>query len=192
MKKILLFFSAIAIVSCSSDDDSSTENNSTSFRYDGTAFQLQPSMGISEIIMPRVTESNGQFYDRSTISLTGLNGMTSTATVSFDLYYKTGTSVGGTYIIHDTEVSNAIDFDEFLAIDGRASLGWTSAGVIFSMGSGSMTSGNNPTGSVQIIVNSPTNYTVKYIGNFREYNGDFEVVRNLPAEINVTGDITRE
>jgi hypothetical protein len=53
-----------------------------------------------------------------------------------------------------------------------------------------MTNGNNPTGTVQVIVNSPTNYTLKYDGDFRLYENGFDFVRNMPADVNVTSDVT--
>lgn len=189
MKKLIFLFTAVALVGCSSDDGPSTPSASTSFSYDGTEYQLQEGMNMSEIIMANVTEFNGESYDRSTISVTGLNGTSSTSTISFDLYYKTGTSVAGTYTIHDTEAAGAVDFEEFLVGQNRGCMGWISAGVVLSLSDGTWTNGNNPTGTVTLTVNSPTNYTLEYSGNFRLYDG-FDFVRNMPAEINVTSDVT--
>ncbi len=190
MKKLILFFTAVAMVGCSSDDDSSNSGGGTTFSFDETEYQLQPGVSMTEIIMAEVIDVNGESYDRSTISVTGVSGTSSTASITFDLYYKTGTSVAGTYNIYDSEADGSTDFNDFLEGQNRGCMGWTSAGIIFSLSGGtSMTSGNNPTGTVEVIVNSESNYTLKYNGNFRLYNNGFDFVRNMPANINVTSDV---
>ncbi|RYG50428.1 MAG: hypothetical protein EOO01_10740, partial [Chitinophagaceae bacterium] len=77
MKKLLLLFTAVAITSCSSDDGGSSTGG-TSFNFDGETFQLQPTMGMTEIRMATVAEYNGESYDRSTVTVVGLNGTAST------------------------------------------------------------------------------------------------------------------
>jgi len=190
MKKIFLFLTAAVMIGCSDDDSSSNSTGGTSFNFDGTTYQLQPGMdmNMSEIIMSDVMEFNGETYDRSTLSVTGINGMSASATVSFDLYYKSGTSVAGTYTIYDNEADDTGDFEDFLATQERGCMGWTSAGMAFTMGDGNMVSGNNPTGTVKVIVNSATNYTLIYEGNFREYDG-FDFVRNIPTNIHITSNV---
>lgn len=190
MKKIILLFAAITLVSCSDDDNSSSSTGGSTFDLDGAEFELQQGVNMTEIKMADVFEVNGESYDRSTVTITGLAGMSSTATVAFDLYYKSGTSIEGTYNIDDTDFENTDSFQDFLAANGRGCMGWTSAGVIFSLNGGGMTRGNNPGGTVKLIVNSATKYTVKYDGNFKIYDDELEFVRNMPADINITDDVT--
>ncbi|MBF0693641.1 MAG: hypothetical protein IR153_01120 [Flavobacterium sp.] len=190
MKKLILFLAALAIVGCSDDDDNSSNSSAgTSFSFDGTTYQLVPQAGMSEIVMEDVADYNGVAYDRSTISIVGMNGTSQTATVSFDLYYKSGTSVEGTYAIYDQEADETGDFEEFLDGQNRGSMGWTSMGMVFNINTSAMTSGNNPTGTVKVVKNSANNYTLTYNGNFRMYQNGFTFVRNMPASINVVSNV---
>ncbi len=189
MKKVLILLTAIVLMSCSSDDDNSNATSS-SFNLDGDVYQLIEGMGMIELIMPEVVEVNGETYDRSSITLTGMKGTSSSATVSFDLYYKTGTSVAGTYNIYDSTNEGGDDFEEFLQGQDRGCMGWTSAAAVFMLDGSDMTTANNPTGSVQVIVNSSTNYTLKYNGNFRVYDLELNFDRNMPANINVSSTVT--
>lgn len=188
MKKVLILLTAIVLMGCSSDDDNSNSSGS-SFNFDGDVYQLIEGMGMVEIFMPEVVEANGETYDRSSITITGMQGTTSTATISFDLYYKTGTSIAGTYNIYDSEDDGGQNFEDFLEGQNRGCMGWTSAAAVFSMSGSDIITGNNPTGSVQVIVNSPTNYTLKYNGNFRLYDFELNFVRNMPANINVSSNV---
>jgi hypothetical protein len=193
MKKLILLFTAIAMVGCSNDDDSSDTSAGTSFSLDGDQYQLLDEAGMSEIVMADAYEVDGVSYDRSTITVTGLNGMTTTGSVSFDLYYKTGTSVAGTYTIYNPENEDSVGEEFFLTGQDRVCMGWTSMASIFTFDGGiDMNNANNPEGTVEVIVNSATNYTLKYNGNFRVYENGFDFVGNMPADINVVSDVTTE
>jgi len=188
MKKVFILLTAIVLMGCSSDDDNSNSTGS-SFNLDGDVYQLIEGMGMVEIIMPEVVEVNGEAYDRSSITITGMKGTTSSATISFDLYYKTGTTVAGTYNIYDSE-DDGQNFEEFLNGQNRGCMGWTSAAAVFMLDGSDMITANNPTGTVQVIVNSSTNYTLKYNGNFRVYDLELNFDRNMPANINVSSTVT--
>ncbi|HEY0091285.1 MAG TPA: hypothetical protein VGB43_02270, partial [Flavobacterium sp.] len=62
MKKLILLFAAVAFLGCSNDDDSTPTPAppTNSFKYDGTVFQLQPTINMNEMIMDNVLDFNGQ------------------------------------------------------------------------------------------------------------------------------------
>ena len=188
MKKILFLFTTVAFIGCSGDDDSASVMAGTSFSYDSTTFNLMPTQGIIDQRMAEAMTIGEQSYDRSTITIIGLNGTTETATISFDLYHKTGTSLAGSYEI-DESLDEMDEFEDFLAANDRACLGWTSAAMRASF-SGTFESANNPSGTVTIVENSATNYTVTYSGNFKQYEDGFDFVGNVPCDINVQANVT--
>lgn len=190
MKKNIIIIAGLFlfITSCSNDDSTDAPPpTSPSFSLDNSVFSLLPAQGITEIKSDAVFTINNVTYNRSTISIIGLNGFTTTATISFDLYYKNGMSVAGTYSIFDEDSS--ANFEDFISPLDRACMGWTSLGVIFPFSGANQVSCNNPTGTVKIIANSSTNYTIQYTGNFRIYNSDFVITRNVPSTINITGNV---
>lgn len=189
MKKVFILLTAMVLMGCSSDDDNSGTNSST-FNLDGTVYTLQVGMDIMEIRMPEAIDYNGETYDRSTISFVGMDGTTSSGTITFDLYYKTGTSIDGTYNIYDSVDDEGQDFEVFIDGENRACMGWTSAAAVFMLDGSDLTTANNPTGTVQVIVNSATNYTVKFNGNFRLYDTDFNFIENMPANIDISSNVT--
>ncbi len=191
MKK--LFFLPILLLILTACGGSDDDNNTPpvvpqSFSYDGQTYNLLGTQGITEIRLTNVFDIGGTMYDRSTISVIGLQGFTRTGTVSFDLYYKHGMSVAGTYNIF-TESDSETDFAEFLSPLDRGCMGWISMASSFNNASGVDVSSNNPSGTVKIIANSPTNYTIQFNGNFKVYEDGFTFVRNAPAVVNVTGNV---
>lgn len=178
----------LLLTSCGSDDENEVPvTTNQTFNLDNHTFSLLGNQGINELVMTNVYTINNISYNRSTLTLTGMNGFTESAIVSFDLYYKAGMSIAGTYTIYADEDESF--FDDFLAPLDRGCLGWLTSGVIFPFATGQQIRSNNPTGTVKIIVNSPTNYTIQYTGNFRIYNDDFTVNRNVPSVINCTGNV---
>lgn len=175
---------------CSNDNDDETPPVipvPQSFMLDNHNYSLLGFQGLTEIKMGGVYTIEGVNYDRSTITVTGMNGLTETGMVSFDLYYKTGTSMAGTYQIDDS--LDDIDlFQNLLSAQERACMGWVSSGVIFNMGGGDPLNSRNPSGTVTVTVNSATNYTVGYTGNFKLYENGFDFVRNVPCSVAVTAD----
>lgn len=192
MKKLPVLFSALFLIltACGGNDD---DNNNIppvvqqSFSFDGQTYNLLGAQGITEAKMENVMDIDGVQYDRSTISLIGLQGFVKTATMSFDVYYKHGMTVAGTYNIFDDIDESS--FDTYLGARDRACLGWVSQAAAFDNMSGVDTSANNPSGTVTIVTNSPTNYTVQYTGNFKVYDDGFTFVRNAPTVVNVTGAV---
>lgn len=192
MKKLFLFVAAVAMASCSGDDSPGAAAAGSSFNFDGTQFNMQAGMGISEFRMTDISIVDGVNLNRSTISVSGINGtMDRTATISFDLYHKAGTSVAGTYQISDEEDDiDSNDFETYILSNDRACLGWTTSGMAASLSGGSMVNGNNPTGTVTITANSATNYTVTFSGDFRKYDFDGNITQTIPASVNVAGEVT--
>jgi hypothetical protein len=190
MKKLLLIpVLFLFLISCGNSDD---DNNTPpvvpqSFNFDGQTYNLLGTQGITEGRMTNVFDIDGTLYDRSTISVIGLQGFTNSGTVSFDLYYKHGMSVAGTYNIF-TESDSETDFAEFIQPLDRGCMGWISMATSFTSGGGNV-SANNPGGTVKVIANSPTNYTIQFNGNFKVYEDGFTFVRNAPAVVNVTGNV---
>jgi len=191
MSKNILFgiCGLLLLTGCSSSDDAPTPPAAPSFTFDNSTYSLLGAQGITEARMQHVFDIDGVFYNRSSITLIGLIGFSKTATVSFDLYYKDGMSVGGTYTIYQEEDDNMVDFQDYMVPLNRACMGWTTAGYAVNMSNSDETSANNPSGTVKITVNSPTNYTIQYSGNFRVYVDGFTFVRNAPTAINVTGTV---
>lgn len=178
----------LMLTGCGGSDDAPTPPATQSFTLDNSTYSLLGTQGITEGRMQHVFDIGGTFYNRSTISVIGLIGFSRTATVSFDLYYKDGMSVGGTYTIYQ-EDDSMTSFEDFMSPLDRGCMGWTTAGVAFNLSDSTQFSANNPSGTVKIIVNSPTNYTIQYTGNFRVYDDGFTFVRNAPTTVNVTGTV---
>lgn len=189
MKKILLITACLALVltSCTRDNATPPPPPGPTFTLDSQTFMLLAAQGITEYKTPTPYPISGINYLRSTISVTGLLGFSKSGTVSFDLYHREGTSVAGTYTIYDADSTPG--FQDFLAPLERGCMGWTSVGVIINLANNAYASSNNPLGTVTIIVNTPTNYTVQYTGNFREYDTNFNIVRTVPASVNVTAPV---
>lgn len=190
MKKLLLFPVLFLMLSaCGGSDDN---NNippvvTQSFNFDGETYNLLGVEGITEGVFEDAFNIGGTQYDRSTINIIGLQGFAKTGTVSFDVYYKHGMTVAGTYTIFDD--IDQTDFETYLGARDRACLGWISQASSFNNMSGIDISSNNPSGTLKVIANSPTNYTVQYSGNFKVYENGFDFVRNAPAVIDVTGNV---
>ena len=144
---------------------------------------MLPQNGISKTVTQNVFNLNGYSYNRNTITITGLNGFT-VAALSFDLYVRAGQAIAGTFPIYDSQSDDTSSFDEYLTPLDRACLGWTSSA------STGQFSCNNPLGSIKIIENNAQNYTIQFSNNFRTYNSDFIVQSNIPAVINITGNVT--
>jgi hypothetical protein len=178
----------LILTGCSGSDDAPTPPITQSFTFDNSTYSLLGTQGIVEAKMEHVFDIDGVFYNRSSISVIGLIGFSKTATVSFDLYYKDGMSVGGTYTIYQ-EDDSMTSFEDFMSPLDRACMGWTTAGYAVNMSNSTDFSANNPSGTVKVIVNSPTNYTLQYSGNFRVYDDGFTFVRNAPTTVNVTGTV---
>lgn len=192
MKKMITLAAALlfALAGCSSDDseDPVPTPAAQSFSFDNNNYTLLSAQAISELKFENVFEAGGVQYDRSGITIIGMNGFTATSTVGFDLYYKHGQSVAGTYQIFNEE-QNMDFFEDFVAPLDRGCMGWTSLGTMFNMSTSFEVDSNDPVGTVKIIANSANNYTIQFEGNYRVYNDDFVVVRNVPASINVTGEV---
>jgi hypothetical protein len=187
MKNLMLISSCLLLflTGCNSGDNNPPVTPPTaSFTFDNQNYSVLPSQGINEMQMNNFVTFNDIPYNRSQISIIGLLGFSQTASIAFDLYYREGTSIAGTYTIDDEESSS---FEDFVAPLDRGCMGWTSMGGVFGM-SGEGVNANNPQGTVTITVNSPNNYTIHYVGNFRIYE-DFEVVRTVPCVMDVTGPV---
>jgi hypothetical protein len=186
-KPFTIFCAALVLLtSCSSSDDSATP--SSDFSIDNQSYTLLPSQGIVEQKMNNMITQQGQTFDRSTITLSGTSG-TNVATVSFDLYYKDGLPVEGTYSIAETLNSTNPDFYASLVTNQKLCLGWTSMCAVFQGGSSIAINANNPVGTVTVTKNSTANYTIQYNGNFRKYNSSFQVVGTVPVVINITSNV---
>ncbi|HMJ45719.1 MAG TPA: membrane lipoprotein lipid attachment site-containing protein, partial [Ferruginibacter sp.] len=121
MKNILFAICGLLLLTgCNNTDDAPTPPATQSFNFDNNTYSLLGSQGITEARMQHVFDIDGVFYNRSNISLIGLIGFSRTATVSFDLYYKDGMSVGGTYTIYQEEDDNMVDFQDYLTPLDRA------------------------------------------------------------------------
>jgi len=189
MKKALLCASGmfLFLLGCSSSDDAAPAPVVTpSFTFDNQTYSVIPSSGINEL--RQQTTFNDVVYDRSSITVVGMIGFAQTATMSFDLYYRHGESIAGTYPIYDSETSDA-GFDDYITPLSRACLGWTSLGNVFMTSGADPVNANNPHGTVTVTANSPTNYTIHFVGDFKIYDDNFEVVRNVPCSMNVTGPV---
>lgn len=180
----ILCAALVLFTSCSSDD--STE--SSEFVIDNQSYTVNPGQGVIEQKLNNFYTQQGQTFDRSTITINGISG-TNVAAVSFDLYYKDGLPVEGTYSIAETLDDNDVDFFDDLVTNQKLCLGWTSLCAVFQGGSSVAVNANNPIGSVTVTKNSATNYTIKFNGNYRKYNSSFQVIGTVPVVINVTSDV---
>ena len=195
MKKITLItllLVSIIFAGCSPGASSTTAPVVQTFTIDGKTFNvIQQADAITELRKTNLMIGNVS-YTRSSVSLVGLYGKSETGTISFDLYYKTGQTIAGTYTIHDQEAVNAPSFDVFLSPLQRGCSGWTtSTGISAVGGTGFLVSANNPkNASVVITANTATNYTIYFTGNFGERNvSNGAFIRNVPVFVNVTGDV---
>ena len=185
-KPFTIFCAALVLLtSCSSSDDSAT---SSEFKIDNQSYTLLPTQGIVEQKMNNMITQQGQTFDRSTITLSGTSG-TNVATVSFDLYYKDGLPVEGTYSIAETLDDNDADFFDDLVTNQKLCLGFTSMCAVFQGGSSIAINANNPVGTVTVTKNSTANYTIQYNGNFKKYNSSFQVIGTVPVVINVASNV---
>ncbi|WP_339888916.1 hypothetical protein [uncultured Flavobacterium sp.] len=185
---VLLVLTSVVIFSCSSDSDSSKSANQ--FTIEGQSYTLIPDNALLELKMDNHIMDQGQTYDRSSITLSGLNG-TTIGTASFDLFYKDGLPVEGTYTITGSLSDNDPDFFDQLLVDNKLCLGWTSSCAVSEAGAPTfLVNANNPTGTVTVINNGNSNYTIQFNGNYRKYDGNFEVIGTSPVVINVTTDVT--
>jgi hypothetical protein len=195
MKKLLLFPAAflLLLTSCGGDDDPAyVPPAAQTFMFDDNNYSLLAFQSITEVKMENALTAGGNSYDRSSINVIGMIGFTETATVGFDLYYRHGLSIAGTYTIYD-DVDGEDTFDDFIAPIERSCLGWLTTGVVFHNNSGTdFFRANNPSGTVTITANSANNYTIQYSGNFKNYDDDINFVRNVPVSVNVTGDVTTD
>ncbi len=185
-KIIALFLvGSLSLTSCSSSDDSAASNQ---FQVDGQSYEVLPSNGLVELKMDNIYTDQGQSFDRSTVSLVGVNG-TTVASVAFDLFYKDGLPVEGTYSIAETLDDYSPDFYDQLLTDEKLCLGWTSLCAVNQGGSTLLINANNPIGTVTVTNNGNNNFTIQYNGNFRKYNSNFEVIGTVPVVINITSDL---
>jgi hypothetical protein len=183
---VLVCASAFLFNSCSDSDSDSTQN-STSFVVDGVTYDLPATQGIVNVVSPNAIEVNGSMYNRNTFIINGIKGMTDVASVTFDLFLKSGQSLAGDYQIStDQDDDNPIDLENILASQNRACLGWTSLIAKTNIISQSSVSGNAPTGTVKIISNGGNNYTIQYTGNFK----NIDQVGNIQVTMNITGAVS--
>lgn len=186
LKPLAFLFSTLFFLqSCSSSDD--TVASSTVFSVDNQNFTLIPSNSIVELKMNDIN-IEGQLFDRSSITITGISG-TTVATVSFDLYYKDGLPVEGTYTIDNT-LDNDSDFYTNLLAAQKLCLGWTSICTITEAGSLNFAlNANNPIGTVKVVNNGNNNYTIQYSNNYREYDNNFQEIGTVPVVVNITNNV---
>lgn len=174
------------IISCDNDDDS---NNSASFKVDGVTYRLPPMEGINRLQMLNALEIDGNIYNRNTLIITGLNGLSSAAVVTFDLFLKQGQSLAGDYQIStDQDEDNPTEMENILSTQDRACLGWTSLISTTNLNSQATVSGNAPTGMIKVISNGGNNYTIQYSGNFKK----IDEVTNISVEMNLTGVVSNQ
>lgn len=191
MKKLLKLASLICVTiilfqSCSSSSNDSIPTNGQ-FSIDGQIFPLSPNNPVTEIRMNNLN-SNNFVYDRSAITVTGIDG-TKVGSVSFDLYYKDGLPVEGTYTIDNTLNNNSYFFTNLVTAQ-KLCLGWTTACSVIQAGSSTfLVNANNPSGTVKVINNGNSNYTIQYNGNFKKYNTNFVEIGTVPVVIDITSNV---
>lgn len=183
---IALFLAgSLLLTSCSSSDDSTPANQ---FKIDGQSFTVSPVYGLGEIKMDNILTEQGQTFDRSSISLNGING-TTIGMVGFDLFYKDGLPVEGVYNIAETTDDYEDDFYSLLLAQQKQCLGWTSQCAVSQVGAAFSINANNPTGTVTVTNNGNNNYRIQYNGNFREYDSNFQISRTVPVVIDITSNV---
>lgn len=187
LKSALVFFVIMSLFQSCSEDEETPVN--TQFTIDGQTYNLLPTNGVVELKMNNLININGQYYDRSSITISGTSG-TLLANLNFDLFYKDGLPVAGTYTIADTLDGNG-DFYSDLSVAQKLCSGWTSMCVVVQSNSSSaLIDSNNPTGTVKVINNGNNNYTVQFNGNYRKYNSNFDVIGTVPVVMDITTNVT--
>jgi hypothetical protein len=192
MKKLLKLTSLICVSmilfqSCSSSSNDANPIGNSQFSIDGQIYPLSPTNPVTEIRQNNLSLNNFVF-DRSTITVTGIAG-TKIGTVSFDLYYKDGLLVEGTYAIDNT-LENDSDFITNLVSAQKLCSGWTSPCSVIQAGSTSeLINANNPAGTVKVTNNGNSNYTIQYNGNFKKYNTNFVEIGTVPIVIDITSNV---
>jgi hypothetical protein len=174
----LLFL--VLIFSCSSDSDSSSNS---SFKVNNETYVLIPSNGIT------IINQDAFGMKRSSVTVSGVLGTSKLSNVAFDLYRKPSENISGTYTIFDDENSGSDDINSFVQTNNRGCLGWTSLVLTSSfMNPSNQDSGNNPNPSANITItdNGNNSFTVKFIGSYRKYDDNFNVVGTIPVEMDVT------
>ena len=186
---VLYSVTILSLQSCSSPSsptpDAITANGQIS--VDGQTYTLLPQNAVIELRSDNMNIDN-QVYDRSSITINAMTGFT-IATVSFDLFYKDGLPVAGTYTI-DQSIDNTTNFNDNLIVAQKLCLGWTSSCSVAQAGNSSFSvQANNPTGTVNVINNGNNNYTIQYNGNYKKYDSNFEIVGQVPVIVNITSNI---
>ncbi|WP_396166089.1 hypothetical protein [Flavobacterium sp.] len=187
LKSALVLFAISSLFqSCSSSEEVETPVTNQ-ISVDGQPYNILPSNSVVELKMNNLN-IDGQLYDRSSISIIGMSG-TTVANVSFDLYYKDGLPMAGTYNIDQT-IDNDSDFFDNLLVTQKLCLGWTSMCAVNQAGSSSfLINANNPTGTVKVVNNGNNNYTIQYNGNYKKYDTNFVAIGTVPVVINLTTDV---
>ena len=184
---LFVFTLSLGIVSCSSDDDSDSASGGSSFKIDGTSYNLS---GSSQEISVIHLDNAGTDLRSTTVSVIGVNGTTKTGTVSFTLVYKKSLGVSGTYDI--VNITDGDDEDVFDTAEskGRACSGWTSALQMAVISPISIESANNPSGKVTVKDNKDGTYTVQFSGKFNKYKDDLTTVeKTFTVDMDVKGKI---
>lgn len=190
LKIAVILFAVTIIQSCSSSSSpapAAPAATTAQISVDGQAYSLLPQNAVIELKMNNLN-IQGQLYNRSAISINAITG-TTVAVVNFDLFYKAGLLVAGTYNIDQT-IDNSSDFYANLLVAQKLCLGWTSMCVVTQAGSQTaLVRANNPVGTIKVINNGNNNYTIQYNGNFKKYNNNFQIVGYVPVVIDITSTI---
>jgi hypothetical protein len=192
MKKlsaIILFISfSILFFSCSGDNEPASPLpaplNGSTFKANNELFTVLSSNGIN-LVNQDYTSQN---MVRSSFTIVGLQGISKSASVTFDLFRKPTVSIAGTYVINDVTDANSDDMESYVQTNNRACLGWTSFLNITELSTQNQNQASNPmtSATITIIDHGSNLYTIKYTGSYRKYNG-FDVVGTIPVEVDITG-----
>ena len=182
LKSVLVAFFATLLFSCSSDSASS---GSASFKVNNETFNLMPSSSI--ILLNQDLSTQGM--KRTSITVTGMQGTTKIATVSFDLFRKPNESLSGTYSIYDVDNASSDDIETYVQNNTRACLGWTSSATISVNSTQSAFSANNPdpAATITVVDHGNNSISVTFNGNYRLYDDNFNVSGTMPVQMNITG-----
>ena len=191
MKKLkITFVVALTILfnACSSDDNSTPPL--TNFKINDVTYELftQDPNSFAIVTFNSIPSNfGGETYINSSISIIGkTSDNTKIGTVAFRLVYKSSQGIAGTYVVSNNED----DLEDVVIANQRAIIGWVSIAQGSAISGTPVIDGNDPVGTVEVVSNGNNNYTLKFNGEFRKYNSNFQIQSTFPVQINLTATAT--